>query len=1463
MRYLLLFFTLFITTHSFAATLSDDFENNNTGGWQNHNGIVNILAPVNSHMLETKHQAYTYKTYSFPVYPNQNITISFDFLAKGKWGNTDTLIVYTYNGAFRLKNNTSVPGTDGNTSLVAYHYDINATTDANGAIGLYIYSNSNNPIKIGYIDNVRVSTNTTDPNFIPFSLRYQASFTGKMLTIGNTVLVAPKKQEAGVCQNYKQKAYISNAPLSNDQYYLCEYWQDKTLSFPTTKAHLNVNPTFQKIRWVGLYWQALDTNTTDLSTMQIKLSHSTSTTNQYISITPDRVDATNKIVAGYTNYAAFANVTQVFQDNNWTVGDVIVGNIPVVEGKIDSIGSYGAWTLVYIYEDPTEPLQNYSVYDGWQKVDKFNEQVDINITGFHTPKDQNASIVAQLSVFAAEGDLNIQGDALSVKPSKQTGFTSLLNNFDSSITPIPPFPSTPNAINNQGIDIHAFDLSTLISHGESSMSLRFTSTRDHRYDPSEFQDTYLPSMVAFSAKLYTPKICYDYTATMGDNIPIASNNRDINSSTFGSLPVKIQFLIQSLEADFTYENAKARMTFTNPPQQTMTYNHQYTEMSPPNDNTYYTYSNHPEIEVNATLGQVALGANVIGNANNNGGTLLANQLSYGILGYDTNDTSDANNSKVSTHFDINFDAQITFNPGESPVDYAFSTSVIDTNSPNYIEKCPTDSTYSPRRLGLNVERVNTSTEVPKSKYTLYTQVTNRPYSVDIVSYTNGKLGSDISTPYDFKSTVEIELINADAFENNSSAGYDTTCQNPRPIGIGTLIAFDTAGEKRHTVRIDPNLANSDWPSYDYARAMHNAAFRLWLLTTTDSNGSKYVVEHQCTDKSNSDNCFSNVYNGTFDTNNTGLCDASCTPNNPNCYKCLKNHYATPICSLDNFSIRPDSFSITLTDDDNWKSSPSSTKLLTKNDNTNLIKVAAGYDYKVDMSATTWNDTPSTGYYNNQFLYKSNIASVPIDTNLSQAILEYDSSTNPGTCYDKNSSSIALIFAEGKLIQNYDHFRFANAGKYNLWLSDGNWTSVDRKDSPSKPTFDGTKVDDCTPGSYTAPNGGKVGCLFYSAPNASHTKLKADVYPYYFSMSGINLTRYANNGKNYAYFTDFTDAYYNTPVTHTLNSASMRFDGLLIAKGAHGQRLSNFHHTCAATDITLNVDYTTDVNTTIPMQLSLQHTSPFTAPISTTTIALGADANITLPTQAFPATPDAPNSINPGEARIYLNTTFQKSYTTPSNPLIATYHAINSYATAASSHNSLKTDKVPDGNSTNYDKNITYYYAKVTPRKSFYPNQITKSQITPLSIDIYCNIIPCPAKYGDLNTSSLNIDELADWRDAGHIFDNVNDGDTNLQANTFSGANNPPSVTPNSTVTFTDTNNTRDDVNVSIAGAARPTTVEVQVQAVPWLLYNTTYPDGYPRYQVEFIDNVGWSGIGKTGSVVELKSSVTSTQRMNW
>jgi len=329
-----------------------------------------------------------------------------------------------------------------------------------------------------------------------FALRNPTStrnIKGGLQVIGNTVLCV---QSNGVCYDYTGRS--SNSEL--DLRYIDVDGVTRNYN-NSSQAQLKI-PTTAIIKWAGLYSQGyLNTyNSTLVATTLQDPIYVTIPTIGTVASVPEVIDLYANSNDGYT-YDTFAALPSLVGKTGAAVNGWITGaNIKANTGTEDSgLGNFGAWTLVVVYEDSSASLKNISVYDGYKRVasaDGFNS-VNITPSGFLTPT--SGTVKSTLSLFVGEGDKNIVGDKLYVNGTA-------INDTNAFYSTISGFAANPSYSNTEGIDIQNYDIGVdgntshpqIIGNGANSATITLTST----------QDTYFPSMVAFTTELYEPRVCY-------------------------------------------------------------------------------------------------------------------------------------------------------------------------------------------------------------------------------------------------------------------------------------------------------------------------------------------------------------------------------------------------------------------------------------------------------------------------------------------------------------------------------------------------------------------------------------------------------------------------------------------------------------------------------------------------------------------------------------------------------------------------------------------------------------------------------------------------------------------------------------------------------------------------------------------------------------------------------------------
>ncbi|MCF6201513.1 MAG: cadherin-like domain-containing protein, partial [Hydrogenimonas sp.] len=804
---------------------------------------------------------------------------------------------------------------------------------------------------------IEVQTQLSEGKLLPFSLinpPNTRNIIGDYKIAGNTVLCLTELTSGygGTChgegdyQDITSNMHVTKyLDIDNDP----STWN-------STSSYIEVPDTFDPDRgviWAGLFWQGRisvdkdypirygieEENTYDLievgngttitidrfdimqsGAVDIKLKINSSDYNDVIANTFHVFESDN----GQT-YAAYADVTNLFSTNRLQVGKntFTVANLTTMEGREPSPGAFGGWSLVVIYaEDYTKGSpKNISIYNGFISIDETNDPIEIS--GFKLP--ENGDIKAQLSVFSGEGEYrygrtpyNSAEDWMKISDNEDSGydympglpsgtdvgnrdnmFDARLNNIlrDEFVNGIRNSFST----NNVGVDVDNYDISELM-----------TQYRDNNPDVNSVyiqmysdNDYITPSMMAFSSELYIPNICYDYTFDI-DGYVLDSAENDVNTTLHTlapNKPLRTHLLIRSLEGDFPLENAEFSVTVKDPTMakyisgSAMQAIYNINEYEPAGDLVH----NESDAGFNLYFGE--------GATPDHGGTMYANQSNYILFDYETNQSKPR--LETTFYFDVNF----TVDYGSGPV-----TIYKQLNADS---RCPTSTVYEPEWGIFNV----ISDPTKPTTYNLITQVSGRPFDIHGIFY-----DADYTTPKSIKTGVEIEVINANFFKSDTNA----SCNNPDSNTTEPIYVMFNNSSTTASIQNNPDFA------------LRNSAFRIWYL---EDNKSTFVP-NTCTTRED-EACMKALYDSkfaSFDTMCKTACDGTQTPGT--CYGCLKKYHAKPLCSRDNFSIRPETFKIYIGDNNqNVDSLPVQVAI---NDTVNQTNLSADYDYLMSLTATRYN-----------------------------------------------------------------------------------------------------------------------------------------------------------------------------------------------------------------------------------------------------------------------------------------------------------------------------------------------------------------------------------------------------------------------------------------------------------------------------------------------------------------------------
>jgi len=1233
-----------------------------------------------------------------------------------------------------------------------------------------------------------------------------------------------------------------------------DYWQRHANLDPiavsagylnSTSADLTIGPDDRVIEaWLFVIGR-LDTDDQALRASAQNVRLKTPTSGGYISLQADTDKFNWMVDNSIFDYGIAINVTQYVQQS---------GRYWVADLKATEMLNQGSgWGIAIIVEDTTSQnrtLKNISLYNGFNgvySIGNYPATVTSDISGFFTPR--TGTVKSNLIVMAGESDrslsdsmritkkdgteVNIQ-DSLSDTQNVQNG---TISKNGSNVTT-----RNPNYENTLGIDIDEIDVSDIIENEQTSTEITIDS----------FGDRIFLSMYGFATELYMPELCYDYNIQKNGFSLNVDEGRNFTINGLGE--IKAHVSIRSKEGDFDLENSKLKF-YLEPSDKFSFLNAQY---SPNTVNTLIpaiTTLQHTAVKPEIAVGE---------NANTNGGTISIYeryfaQYNFNILENETNEV----------HFNIELNTSIDF--GSGPVEFILSA------QNNTLPRCDQNLTYNPLLGAFNIERVDSgdydSVSQPQERYPLYTQVANKAFDFSVVAYDVNASPSymrELTMPS--PCVVEIELIDSAPYNDEGSF---FKCQNTQEDIIQTL----PNGEKSMLIQIASGTSRTDIADTMYTQnALWNAAFRVWYYTDNVGN----LVVHDCGEKIDGA-CFrENVYDKVKLNTSTDFCASDCSSANDStdsCYTCLRKFYATPVCSRDNFAIKPASYHIRISDN-NESNDTTATKLqLSENITSPLpISIAAGYGYKIEVEATQFgNNNKANGY--------TTLFTTPSDQDKQSTAFYND--TNMTGCADTSNPDWGVWFENGEVkesisgtrinLQSNNLVSISNVGNYNYHIEDSNWTIVDQsryvdKDGNKLKTF--PDVDDCiTSGDdkYSiASDGDKLsGCgitskIDYTGGPNPYEDLPLTVQPYSFDLSQIAPIR--RPARNILFMNDLSnDDYYGNILSAKLSQATS-FEGNITALGKQNTPLSNFTDGCAATNVILDLRRTMS-----PLESTLTDDAPLQQyleiGVDVVDAQEGIDKNITVPKIAF-------EENHGGSATVRLHTTLKKpiGFGNAINPVQVQYNALFGNSPDATSNTHMASNYIPEGENT-YDQNTTYVYGKVTPLQRLYENVEESFIQTPLYVDIFCDDTLAPLEINDcINTFGLNIpskgtqEKESDWHLA-TLFANNELGTTDITASHLAENDADPFVSVDggtkskivSDASFNDNQATQNDINVSVAGPNRNSMVKVKYDPAPWLIYD----EDEDFFRVHFIGPSSWAGVGKTGHVTDTASSRTKNNRMNW
>lgn len=1316
---------------------------------------------------------------------------------------------------------------------------------------------------------------------------------GGMVTIGNTVLVPPDPLSQD-CSAYSNGDFDPDYDNSNAGLNMCKYEGLSTTGRSATSALLTLpDPANSTIAFAGLYWQSIvdEDDIADVTGMDVHIQNQNATgiAAGLKSVTVHKLDYELDVGKdGFYSYAAFSDVTSIFTTNNWKDGNITVEGVPSFEGSITNLGNYGAWTLVVVYKDPSLPLKNFSIFDGWQIISGHSPDIsadlEIGIKGFYTPK--TGPINANVSIFVAEGDKYIPDDQLTIV-NELDGSQVLLGDQDSGIDGVPV--RTPFLINNNGIDIHTYAVGNYLQHEQSFVRFHFKNV-DTTPDAwgSYNQDTHWPSMIAFETDIYEPSLCYDYAYSQNDVFFTNENNGTEEPRIEGDPiqsgdPIDVSLYIRNLEdSDVNARNVYLDITDINTTQ--AVYSNNSLRLTYPNNILSTEIPDSDFIANPGSLVDIDIG------------TVTGNDYFY----------AEYKLLPSMTTIDMPINATIRYDLVFSDGTTIPFTSLLGGEK---LPMCSGGSTnYNPSWSIFDIVDHNLYSDANK-KYNIPTQVARRPGSFSLVSFEP----SDLVTHKPVNTQVSVELIDAGAYHVTSASCSKTSSAISGKIWV-TFNNDVTDGDPSDEEVLDIAYAiNGGYvtqhPDYPFTTAedffsvaRENAAFRISFNVLND-NGEDFIqlsgtdnswqIENFVSLVQDIGECSAPVrFNQSTSTTTTNVATAcgnagggsGSIMNNwqlTRCQECLYGYRTEFVCSRDNFSIRPEALDFRIFD----RPGGVTPELELAKESVGAV----GYSYHYDITATSHDtDTQTIGY--TQYFNGGT------DANLSFEWFP-DASRNVSNCLNTGTQSPFLYIKDGLDVNAEGNS--TSLGRYKVNIIDRAWTAADVNPAHHSGINPLTGIDhsiyfepdDCISNSSVVPlisnnyNADKVGCDIRS----SHTNQKTGTVfqdfnltfrPYEYrvyttspDVNSILITKGSSDqnitANDYVYMNNISTELGANILPEDIE-VSTRYRAFVRPVGAdNNNSLQNFVDNCYAEPLKFDADISLPAspqnfrarslisNTNDLSNFNTANTTSDTTEVLTS----GAPSTLNISAAAFTLT-------NPGTVALEFDYNYDRERNTSVNPIKVNFKDSNLTCTNPADCKRIA-DLIDEAPVTNlaFDANITYIYGRLhTPRHRVAdpdPGTLSTLANIPLNYEFYCEAPGCTIE--DYNAAStlpispiglLSPDDVRWYIQAIH---NVSTDGNATQTRTRNGLDDAR-FTGGMSIDADSMGATY--VYDGVKGYPYKATIELSTR--DWLLYNrydatATVND----FELEFTTAGNWSGKDESGMGLDGNSSTNVNRRVEW
>ena len=301
--------------------------------------------------------------------------------------------------------------------------------------------------------------------------------------------------------NLSLKDYSLNLQNNNPMVYVDE--DDDPNTFNSSAATLafstenGADPACSRVVFAGLYWTGRSSDEINFEVnhegsrqiynkREVKIKPPGSS--EYIKIRAKMEDiwfpSSNAREEQSGIYVGYADVTSLIKAAG--AGEYWLADLALLEGIGGSVGYFGGWGLVVVYENDGMKSRDITVFDGYALVTDEEAHL-LDIDGFTAL--ENGPVNVKLGIMAAEGDRGAFGDYLEIEKGRNTNnflrlkhdFNSNNNFFNASIF-TEGNARQPELINNTGFDLSVFDLpneeNSIINNGQTGTRFKYGTDID-------------------------------------------------------------------------------------------------------------------------------------------------------------------------------------------------------------------------------------------------------------------------------------------------------------------------------------------------------------------------------------------------------------------------------------------------------------------------------------------------------------------------------------------------------------------------------------------------------------------------------------------------------------------------------------------------------------------------------------------------------------------------------------------------------------------------------------------------------------------------------------------------------------------------------------------------------------------------------------------------------------------------